>query len=92
MRNNTIATRREQIALQHVQHLINKTNDQINDLNYFIKWAQENNDVELIEKYAREYNELNNDLMTYHKMLKIYNALGLINIKGLCKFEMVTRD
>ena len=90
MKNNkTIATAREKIILNYIRESINKTNENLEELNYFIKWAEDNKDYDYINKYNQERKSLLNELKIYEKLLTMYHFTGIINLIGSNDFMLV---
>ena len=89
MKNNTIATPREKIILNYIKALTNKANENIKELKYFIEWAEDNKDYDLINKYKQERQDLINELRIYEKILVMYHYTGIINLIGSNDFMLV---
>lgn len=89
MKHNTIATAREKIILNYIKALTIKANENIKELKYFIKWAEDNKDYDLINKYNQERQSLINELRIYEKILVMYHHTGIINLIGSNDFMLV---
>ena len=91
MRNNTIATRREQEAIKKIERLTKKALKKSRDYEELESLSIEEGDNEGAKIWKKAKQDAIEEFTAYCKALQVFHQLGLIKLHGLNEYEFIMK-